>query len=138
MNFRHTKFLWMAPKMKILRFNCRGCWLTMQNQNTIMPFSQMLRHPQNPRKFCPTKISCYMVFNFRMFTFMYTLVSDSVKYIHVCQHVYRNLQSCVFVDVTFSVHLCTPMYAYIHVSTCMQYVVCNVYVHCIYNVISSF
>ena len=56
------KFSQMAPKIKL-----RGCWLTVQNKNAIMPnswilFSQMLGQPRNPRKFCPAKIFRYTVF----------------------------------------------------------------------------
>ena len=42
--------------MKIHGYNFRGCWLTLQNENTILPnswilFSHMLGKPQNLRKF---------------------------------------------------------------------------------------
>ena len=62
-----TKFLQMAPKMKIPGYNFRRCCCTVQNENTIMPNSWIIHNFTNVRptaksvKFCPIKNALYTV-----------------------------------------------------------------------------
>ena len=68
---------------------CR-CWLTVQNENTIMPNSQMLGQMRNLRKYCPTK--------FPTIRYLWSYVSKCYQYVsvriimcictYICMHTY--------------------------------------------------
>ena len=67
----------MAPKMKMPGYNFRGCWLTVQNYNIIMPNSQII-FTADVR---PTAKSMKILFHGN-----FSLYVRYIMYVHECAH----------------------------------------------------